>query len=185
MSETYGAKALSIAMSQVGVKETPAGSNSGPQVSGYQRVTRAYNAPWCASFCQWAYVKAGAPQPCNSGYVPTLKTWYETRHRGLTRVEVRPGDFVMYDWAKKDGVADHIGIFREWLDEKKQTFAAVEGNTSVSNQSNGGQVMVRFRDVKDVILFARPVASRLPVGTKFDPVTGAAKKSLLRYLGRH
>lgn len=181
--ETYGAKALRIALGQVGTKEKPANSNTGAQVCAYQAATDVPGTgwPWCAALFHWAYLNAGAPQPYRSAYVPALRNWYQAHKRRLTAAQVKPGDAVIYDW-QHDGNPDHIGLFRRWMDHGHTEFEAVEGNTAVGNDSNGGEVMIRLRYVKDVALFARPVASRVPVGTKFDPLTGAPKRGLLKRL---
>lgn len=178
-AETYGAKALRIGLGQVGVKEQPAGSNNGAMVRAYQSATDVPGTgwPWCAAFTAWCYVQAGAPQPYRSAYVPALRNWYQAHGRRLTKDQVRPGDLVMYDWGQ-DGTPDHIGLFRRWMTVSRTEFEAVEGNTSFGSDSNGGSVMIRLRHVEQVAFFARPVASRLPVGTKFDPITGAAKRKL-------
>jgi len=49
-----------IALSQVGVKEQPRGSNKGPQVDRY---TGGNAVPWCALFCLWVYREAKCPIP--------------------------------------------------------------------------------------------------------------------------
>jgi hypothetical protein len=54
-----------------------------------------------------------------------------------------PGDLVVYDWGG-DTIYDHIGIFERWTSGSNQ-FDALEGNTSVDNNSNGGAVMRRSR----------------------------------------
>ena len=53
-----------------------------------------------------------------------------------------PGDVVVYDWSY-DTVYDHVGIFEKDLGGGQ--FSAIEGNTSQSNNSNGGEVMRRTR----------------------------------------
>ena len=58
------------------------------------------------------------------------------------------GDIVFYDW-QGDGRYDHAGIFLKHNDN--DTFLAIEGNTSVINQSNGGSVMFRNRHYKNCI----------------------------------
>lgn len=183
MSETYGAAALRIALGQVGVKEQPANSNTGPQVRAYQSATDVPGTawPWCAAFFHWAYKQVGAAQPYKSAYVPALRNWYHAHGRRLTAKQVKPGDAVIYDW-QHDGNPDHIGLFRRWMNQERTEFEAVEGNTAIGNDSNGGEVMIRLRNVSNVAFFARPVASRVPVGVKFDPVTGAPKRSILKRL---
>lgn len=181
MGETYGAKALRIGLGQVGVKEQPAGSNSGAMVRAFQAATDAPGTgwPWCAAYALWSYAQAGAAQPYRSAYVPALRNWYQAHNRKVTRAQVRPGDFVIFDW-DKDSTPDHVGLFKRWMNPAHTEFEALEGNTSIGNDSNGGEVMVRLRHIGDVAMFARPVASRLPVGTKFDPLTGRAKPQLLK-----
>jgi hypothetical protein len=49
--------------------------------------------------------------------------------------------------------ADHIGIVEEYLGGGK--FRAIEGNTSIGNDSNGGQVMRRLRYLTQVNGFGR------------------------------
>jgi cell wall-associated NlpC family hydrolase len=139
--------------------------------------------PWCAAFVMWCYANAGAVQPYRSAYVPALRNWYQAHGRKVTAAQVRPGDFVIYEW-EHDQTPDHIGLFRRWMNHEHTEFEACEGNTSVGNNSNGGQVMVRLRPVSLVAMFARPVASRVPVGTRFDPVTGAVKRSVFDRLRR-
>jgi hypothetical protein len=181
--ETYGAAALRIALGQVGVKESPPNSNTGQMVRAYQSATDAPGTgwPWCAAFALWAYAQVGAPQPYKSAYVPALRNWYHAHNRRLDVSQVRPGDFVIYEW-EKDSVPDHIGLFRRWMNQERTEFEACEGNTAIGNDSNGGEVMIRLRNRAQVAFFARPVGSRVPVGTRFDPVTGAPKRSVLRRL---
>jgi hypothetical protein len=191
MTETYGAKALRVALAEDGVKESPAGSNSGPRVRQYQAACDLGGTgwPWCAGFALWAYERAGARQPYRSPSVAHLLNWYRRNGRVIgDRRQVRPGDFVVYDW-NGDGWSDHVGIFRRWMADDRSVFECVEGNTAVGNDSNGGQVMVRYRHADKTAVFVRPVGSRVPAGVKFDPVSGVAKpplhKRALRYLGRH
>jgi hypothetical protein len=53
-----------------------------------------------------------------------------------------PGDLVCFDW--DGGDYDHIGLYESG---DVAQFTTVEGNTSVGNDSNGGQVMRRQRDI--------------------------------------
>jgi cell wall-associated NlpC family hydrolase len=63
-----------------------------------------------------------------------------------------PGDIVFFDW-NADGRYDHTGIFVRRINA--QFFEAIEGNTSLSNNSNGGQVMLRRRSFGKAI-FVHP-----------------------------
>jgi hypothetical protein len=63
-----------------------------------------------------------------------------------------PGDLVCYDW-EGNGVADHVGLFEAWTDKSAGKFTAIEGNTAVGNDSNGGKVMRRDRTRSNVQAF--------------------------------
>lgn len=149
---TYRAKALKIAVSQLGVKESPAGSNDGPMIHKYEAVTGMFRQAWCASFIQWCFLQAGFPQPLfnRSAYVPTIVN--EARKLGWIVDRPAPGDLVCYDW-EKDGLADHIGFIE--VVNRDGSFRTVEGNTAIGNDSNGGEVMRRFRYPSQVKAFVR------------------------------
>lgn len=154
---THRVKAKNIAVKERGVREVPAGSNSGPRVSQYQSVTGAYKAPWCASFVAWSYSKAGRPlSGFNTAYVPSYVAAAKANKNGLSVVfatKVIPGDLVCYDW-QGDGECDHIGIVTKPVSAGGD-FEAIEGNTSVGNNSNGGEVMLRSRNTNSVGCFIR------------------------------
>jgi hypothetical protein len=179
VTETYGAKALRIALSQVGTKEDPPGSNTGRRCASTSRrrtlaAPAGRGAPASSTgriFKRGRCSRTGLRRcrNCSAG-TRTANGWCSPTRSG-------PGDAVIYDW-QRDGTPDHIGLFRRWMTPAHTDFEAVEGNTAVGNNSNGGEVMVRLRYVKDVAAFVRPVGSRVPVGTKFDPVTGEAHRSV-------
>jgi cell wall-associated NlpC family hydrolase len=80
------------------------------------------------------------------------------QRNGLTVVpkeNVQTGDIAMFDW-QGDGVSDHVGIVIN-PPNSKGIFKAVEGNTSTSSDSDGGQVMIRERNTKQVQVFIRVV----------------------------
>lgn len=143
-------RVLALALSQVGVKESPPNSNSGPKVHEYQSTTGAYGQAWCASFAKWLLVRCGASQAQLAHATADVTTWLAYPH--MSAANVRPGDQVIYQWGGGD--VDHIGTFYRWI-LKGHSFQAVEGNTSVGNDSNGGEVMVRTRSVSSVAAFVR------------------------------
>lgn len=60
------------------------------------------------------------------------------------------------------GRASHIGIV-----EKKNsdgTYTVIEGNTSLTNNDNGGSVMRRIRSKSVIRGFARPKYKKLTIG---------------------
>lgn len=144
---TVRGAALTRAISQLGTKESPPESNN---VKYGQWYGQNYQ-PWCAMFVTWCY-EYGADdlgldspsfvQGSRYAYCPYVVDDARNRRHGLsTTDDPIPGDLVVYDWSY-DTVYDHIGIFERWTGG---TFDAIEGNTSLNNNSNGGEVMRRNR----------------------------------------
>jgi surface antigen len=78
--------------------------------------------------------------PKGFAYCPYGVTWFKNKGWWYTTPKV--GDVVFYDW-QGDGVSDHVGIVEKV--NPNGSIVAIEGNTSVGNNSNGGQVMRRER----------------------------------------
>jgi hypothetical protein len=148
--QTLAARALGFAHSQLGVCEHPAGSNDGPQVRQFQATTGAYHAPWCASFAKWSYVEAGASHKQLAHATADVTSWLAYPH--IAAAHVMPGDLVIYNW--NGGDVDHIGLFEGWT-SGRFGFHAIEGNTAIGNDSNGGEVMRRDRTTEFVAAFVR------------------------------
>lgn len=144
---------IAKAASQNNIKENPAGSNRNPYGEWYGM----NGVAWCAIFVSWVFDKAGIPL----GQVDSLKGYHYCpsaynfwkRTKRITS-QPAPGDIVLFDW-NGDGSSDHTGIFVEWIEEGK-VFTSWEGNTSVSSDSDGGQVMLRRRLVSTVKAFVNP-----------------------------
>lgn len=152
-------KAKQFALSQNGVTESPAGSNSGPKVREYQAATTLGGTgwPWCAALVAWSWYKATGKKwtGWNTAYVPDYVATAKMRRHGLSIVayaNVIPGDLVCFDW-QGDGECDHIGIVTRKIDSTN--FVSIEGNTSYGDNSNGGQVMIRTRNINSVGYFIR------------------------------
>lgn len=148
---SVGLYALAEYRKHLGETEMPPGSNKTP----FGRWFGVDGVPWCAilaSYCtavstgfliaDVGYPGSRAGKGC--AYVPGIEAW--ARATGRWRDTPVKGRLSIYDWGK-DGIADHIGIVDTVL--SPTTFDALEGNTAVGNDSNGGQVMRRNRNVKD------------------------------------
>lgn len=140
------AERLEKAESQVGYKESPASSNQNKYGDWYGM----NGVPWCAIFCSWCDQTGGRPTRsfvCGMrySYVPYIVSDARLGKNGLSVTSSpKPGDLVCYDWSG-DGEHDHVGIVQSSPDGRGN-FWAVEGNTSTSDNSNGGQVMERNRN---------------------------------------
>lgn len=146
-------KVLQIAQSEVGYIEGK---------HGYSKYGAWYNQPgyahaaWCATFVSWVFERACLPlgniqHPKGFAYCPSGVAYF----RSIGRFYSYPqkGDIVFFDW-QTDGVSDHVGIVKEvYANNMIQT---IEGNTSVKNNSNGGMVMIRKRQYRHCLGFARP-----------------------------
>jgi hypothetical protein len=139
---TLRAQALNKAISQIGVKESPPNSNQVKYTDWYGMI-----GPWCAMFVTWCFETSGDSPAFVKGsryaYVPYIVADARANYNGLqTTDDPIPGDLACYDW-EWNGEHDHVGIFERW--SSGGSFDCIEGNTSTSNDSNGGQVMRRNR----------------------------------------
>ena len=149
-------KALTRAVTQLGSKESPPESN----LTKYGDWYGENGVPWCAIFATWCYEKGAQDAGFSDSpsflslaasggysdrydYVPYIVSDARNGRFGLSVTSSPiPGDMVCYDW-NRNGEYDHVGLFEDWLNDNE--FTAIEGNTSTSDNSNGGQVMRRTR----------------------------------------
>lgn len=150
------ARAVRIALAELGTTEHPAGSNR----QRYGKEWRQDGVAWCGLAVASWWRRAGHTIPrelaLQIDYVPTLvELARRKRHRlSIVHVErVRAGDAVAYDF--DGGEADHVGLFVRWIDRDAGTFLAIEGNTAVGDDANGGMVMLRERHTSQVEAFVR------------------------------
>jgi CHAP domain-containing protein len=157
MSASTGRRALAEALRHVGVRESPPGSNR----TMFGRWFGVDGVPWCAIFVSYCYDVGAGTVLCRGwrgagvgkrgvAYVPTLSAWL--RATGRVVDEPHPGDLAIYDW--DGGLPDHVGIVVRRLDGDR--FEAVEGNTAVGDDSDGGEVMRRARRDAQVLVYGRP-----------------------------
>ena len=126
------------AASQIGVKESPAGSNN----TKYGQWYGMNYEPWCDMFVSWCGNQIGAEGIVGRfAYCPYHVNWFKQRGQWLDReAQPQPGDIIFF--ANK-GVACHVGIVERRNGSSSVT--CIEGNTSVSSNDNGGAVMRRER----------------------------------------
>src|SRR4029077_8867180 len=105
---------LKQAVTQLGVKESPANSNKCKYTEWYGMV-----GPWCAMFVTWCDQLGGkATTVFGKGtyyaYVPYIVSDARLGKRGRSVTSSpKPGDLVCYDWSW-DGEYDHVGVFEAW-----------------------------------------------------------------------
>lgn len=157
------ARAHNYARSQIGVKESPFGSNDQKYGAWYG----ANGVPWCAIFRTYSWVVGGGYNHGHSwirshqwSFVPFIVSAARLRQHGLELISgkyVEVGDTVCYDWPPKDGVSDHVESFDGWI-IRGESFWAIGGNTGPANFSNGGEVARSERFVSQVSAFVRVIA---------------------------
>ena len=144
---------IAVARAQLGVKECPAGSNKVKYNDWYWGAGKyGSDAAWCMAFVQWCCVQAGVDLPVRTASCTALMNAAKKAGMWVTS-DYQPGDIAVYDWGG-DKVPDHCGIITQVL---SNGYLCIEGNTSASNDSNGGEVMERIRPVKSILGAVRPV----------------------------
>lgn len=144
-------KLLKVAAAEIGYVEAPMNTNR----TKYGKWFGLDGQPWCGMFVSWCYAQAGMPLPSigfSKGFAGCQTAGAYFKKKGWVVNEPQPGDIVLFDW-QNDGRYDHTGIVVKRL--TATTIETIEGNTSAINQSNGGQVQRRTRNIRNA-LFARP-----------------------------
>lgn len=144
-------KIIEAAKKEIGNTEKPANSN----MTKYGEWFGWNGVAWCAIFVSWCYDKGGYPLGnigWTKGFAGCQAGWsYFVKKKCITTTP-KEADIVFFDW-NGDKRFDHVGIFVRHIDDEH--FESIEGNTSLTNQSNGGEVMLRKRKYKGCV-FAHP-----------------------------
>lgn len=150
---------LELARSQLGVKESPPGSNRVKYNTAYYgREVSGPQYPWCCAFIWWLFREAGASGLFFGGQktasCTTLRNWYRGRGQSVPAAEAKPGDlvFFVFDGGKSGGM-NHIGVCER---AEPGYITTIDGNTGTGSEANGGAVMRRRRALKYVGGVARP-----------------------------
>lgn len=126
---------LNEAKKHLGVKEGSSGhrniidtyNSHKPLARGYKV---KYSDNWCATFISFLAIKCEAtdiiPTECSCGQMIDLMKkkgiWNENDD-----ITPKAGDIIMYDWDKKDGWPEHVGIVEK---VSGNTITVIEGNKS-------------------------------------------------------
>lgn len=129
---SVGARMVQLAQQEIGVQESPSGSNDAPRIREYRTATAGAEhqpGPWCAYFVSWLARQAGAPIGAGgngTGYVPTLAAWGQQTGRFVNAATPpQPGDIVIFS---RGGIPGHTGIVENvGMDGRIHT---IEGNSS-------------------------------------------------------
>lgn len=135
--------AISFARSNLGVTESPPGSNRGAKIDVWERACGCIAAPWCGCFINACLVAAGFPDQEWLRYCPWIEGKAKSGESGWSwHTSPEVGDLVLYG----SSIAQHVGLV-ETVDGMRDA-STIEGNTSNGpggSQSNGGIVALRHR----------------------------------------
>ena len=177
---------MKLAKSYVGTKESPAYSNNvifnthyyGHEVSGG-------NYSWCVVFVWDIFRMAGASNLFCDGkktaWVDTVRDWAKAKGLVVPKDQGRHGDLMLFDW-NHNGSGDHVGF----VDAKNTdgSYQTCEGNTSVDNNSNGGEVQLRTRYPSEIMMIIRPQYEAEGINPTPTPEKEETVKMELRMLKR-
>ena len=137
-------KVLDAARGELGVMESPAGSNR----TKYGRWYGLDGQPWCMMFVQWCFAQAGQKLPYTTASCSGLLNWCKRHHKEYIADSPEPGDVVIYSFGHT-GIVESVGA---------GTVTVIEGNTSpgaAGSQDNGGMVCRRTRKTSTVTAYLR------------------------------
>ena len=167
---------LTVALGELGTRESPANSNRTKYGAWYG----LDGQPWCVMFVEWVFSQAGVALPTRTASCTTLMNAAKAAGQWVTG-GYQPGDVVIYDWGG-DSKPDHCGIVEIVNDS---IITAIEGNTAIGNDSDGGEVMRRTRRPYQILGAVRPVYNKevtmdnTPSPAHKDGVEWAAKNGIL------
>lgn len=136
------AAVLNVARAELGVAESPSGSNKVKYNTWYYgRAVSGGSYPWCAVFVSWVAAMAGAGAVIpKHAYTPTGAAWF--KGRGAWGTKPRVGAVVYYNIGGL-GRISHVGIVEAVHPDG--TWTAIEGNTDAAGGRTGGRVMRQRR----------------------------------------
>lgn len=148
-------KALQVAISQIGQKENPLGSNWGHPVQDYlASVGIGFAASWCMAFVFWCYDQdaKNTGSPAN----PLFKTGgvlkqYQMRQDNIVKGIPQAGDITIMEFHSGEG---HTGIV-ESVDTLNNIIHTIEGNTNNNGSREGVDVERKSRPINTIKAFLR------------------------------
>lgn len=163
---------LQIARSQLGVAESPPGSN---QVL-YASWAGIPGLAWCGAFVCWVLDQAGALDVPTFVWTPSGAQAY--RDRGRWDHVPSVGDVVFFTWPEVGRIC-HVGFVEAVRDDG--AVVTIEGNTDIAGGGTGGKVMRHVRRA-NMTGFGQPVYSNLAAATSTTPAVpmGVAKRPMIR-----
>lgn len=150
---TQADKLVSVAISQIGEKEDPPGSN----MTKYGKAYGWNGVAWCCIFVWWCFREAGFSNLFYGGNktasCTALMKWAANNGLFVTK-DFRRGDVFLYDYDNVPSDSEHTGIYTG--ERTGSAYIAVEGNYA-------DKVARVTRDAKEIIGAFRPRWTEDPV----------------------
>ena len=102
---------------------------------------------WCMEFVQWVYHQCHADLPFKTPSCGGLLNWYKRNQPECITKDPIQGCIVIFDFPNTKYDTDHTGLF---VKEDSKRITTIDGNTRNGNDSNGGYVQQRQRNIKDL-----------------------------------
>ena len=139
----------------IGITEKPI-NNVVFNTKYYGKEVSGDNYPWCCVFVWYIFQQTNASNLLYDGKktasCQNLADWFKTNKQWYTN-NPQPGDIIFYKFGSSSRYTDHVGIIKSV--NQDGSIIAIEGNTSDSNNRNGGSVLERIRS-KNIVGFGRP-----------------------------
>lgn len=146
---------LYAAASQVGITESPAGSNKVKYNTAYYgRKVFGSAYPWCVTFVWWVFRQAGFSLYKTASCTALVERYREASPGQIVQGNYRPGDLVFFDFSGRRAKTEHVGVVESVAADG--TLTTIEGNTGSGSNANGGAVMRRKRKPGLVTCGIRP-----------------------------
>lgn len=143
---------LAVAAKQLGVRESPPGSNKVRYNTWYYgKEVQGNGYPWCMTFVQWVFDQAGVKLPRRTASCGDLMRAAQEAGCWVTE-NYLPGDVAVFDFPG-GASTDHCGIVESVT---AAGVVSIEGNTGSSSDADGGQVQRRERALKYIVGAVRP-----------------------------
>lgn len=137
-------QSIETATKQLGVKEKPIGSNSGPEVEIYLKsVGLGKGYSWCMAFIYWVVNEAA--KKCNVPNPLKKTAGVLAGYNGVPHLHISkpvPGCIFIMDYG---GGLGHTGIVTKVLNNG--TIETIEGNTNSDGSREGYEVCKRIRKI--------------------------------------